>query len=209
MARVTTEQARKLNNANSTGYFSLKDDGDSAKVRFMYDKVSDIETYAVHEVPVNGFNRHVDCLKDSEGNGVCPFCEKGVKLTARTFFKLYNIDTGKVEIWDCGIKRAPSIENILKMASSKSLVNHVFEIIRHGKAKSTDTQYELSPIGSDDVTLDDLPEAPTICGRFVLSKNASEMEHYITFNEFKKADGGSTKQETNTTVAQRVNRSAF
>ena len=44
MSRVTTEQARKITSSNSTGYFSLKDDGNKAKVRFMYDSIADIET---------------------------------------------------------------------------------------------------------------------------------------------------------------------
>ena len=75
MAKITTEQARKLSNKTSSGFFNLKNDGESANVKFMYNKVSDIETYAVHEVEINGFNKHVDCLKDAEGNGVCPFCD--------------------------------------------------------------------------------------------------------------------------------------
>ena len=209
MSRVTTEQARKISSSNSTGYFSLKNDGDKATVRFMYDKVSDIETYAVHEVTVNGFNRHVDCLKDSEGNGVCPFCEKAIKRTARTFFKLFNIDTGKVEIWDCGIKRAPGIENILKMSRSEKLVNDVFEIVRHGKAKSTDTQYDLNYKGSDTVTLDDLPETPTLYGRFVAQKTPADMEYYITHNEFPNQNDQTQKSDGGTTVTKRVNRSVF
>lgn len=207
MSRVTTEQARKITNSTSTGYFSLKDDGDKATVRFMYDKVSDIETYAVHDVIVNGFNRHVDCLKDAEGNGVCPFCEKGVKKTARTFFKLYNVDTDKVEIWDCGITRAPGIENILKMSRSPKLVNDRFEIIRKGKAHSTNTQYELNYLGSDEVGLEDLPEVPSVYGRFVAQKTPADMEHYITHNEFPKLEN--SQKSDGQQVTKRVNRSVF
>lgn len=209
MSRVTTEQARKLTNSSSSGYFSLKNDGDRATVRFMYDSVTDIETFAVHEVQVNGFNRHVDCLKDAEGNGTCPFCEKGVKRTARTFFKLYKVDTDTVEIWDCGVKRAPNIENILKMSRSGKLVNDVFEIVRHGKAKSTDTEYELVYKGTDNKTLSDLPKSPELYGRFILSKNPQEMEYYITHNEFQKqVDSGNSRSEE-TGVKPRVNRSVF
>lgn len=207
MSRVTTEQARKITTSNSNGYFSLKDDGDKATVRFMYNSVSDIETYSVHDVTINGFNKHVDCLKDAEGNGVCPFCEKGVKRTARTFFKLYNVDNGAVEIWDCGIKRAPGLENILKMSRSPKLVNDVFEIVRHGKAKSTDTTYELIYKSSDDVTLDDLPNSPDLYSKYILKKSPEEMEYYITHNEFKPTGEQSAKSDA--TVTKRVNRSVF
>lgn len=206
MGKITTEQARKITNSTSNGYFSLKNDGDKATVRFMYDSVSDIETYAVHEVQVNGFTRHVDCLKDGEGNGVCPFCEKGIKRTARTFFKLYKIDTDAVEVWDCGVKRAPTIENILKMSRSKFLVNDAFEIVRHGKAKATDTTYEIIYKGSDDQTLKELPASPSIYGKYVLKKTPEEMEYYITHNEFPNTNGNQ-KQEDN--VVKRVNRSVF
>ena len=197
MGKITTEQARNLTNNSSSGFFTLKNDGDNAKVKFMYDSVSDIETYAVHEVEVNGFTRHVDCLKDAEGNGVCPFCEKGFKRTARTFFKLYNTDKKAVEVWDCGVKRAPLIENLLKMSQSEKLVNNCYEIIRHGKAKSTDTTYELILQGKDNITLDDLPKVPEIYGRYVLKKTPEEMEYYIVNNKFedKKSQSSSNNEE--------------
>ena len=208
MARVTTEQARKITNSTSNGFFSLKNDNDKATVRFMYNTVADIETYAVHDVTVNGFNKHVDCLKDAEGNGVCPFCEKGVKRTARTFFKLYKVDTDTVEIWDCGIKRAPGIENILKMSRSSKLVNDVFEIVRHGKAKSTDTTYEIIYKSTDDITLDDLPNTPDLYGKYILKKTPDEMEHYITNNEFPKVGEPSSNTSEDKPV-KRVNRGVF
>ena len=206
MGKITTEQARKLTNNTSNGYFNLKNDGDSANVRFMYNSVSDIETFAVHEVEVNGFNKHIDCLKDAEGNGTCPFCEKGFKRTARTFFKLYNVDKNAVEIWDCGIKRAPLIENLLKMSQSEKLVNNCYQIIRHGKAKATDTTYELIYKGKDDITLEDLPKSPEIYGKHVLQKTPEEMEYYIVNNKF---EDKKKEQSSNEQVKKRVDRMAF
>lgn len=194
MAKITTEQARKLSNKTSSGFFNLKNDGESANVKFMYDKVSDIETYAVHEVEINGFNKHVDCLKDAEGNGVCPFCDKGFRRVARTFFKLYNTDKKEVEVWDCGVKRAPLIENLLKMSQSEKLVNNCYEIIRHGKPRSTDTTYELIFKGTDGITLQDLPETPSIYGRYVWQKTAEEMEYFIVHNEFPKKQSEEIKK---------------
>ena len=34
----------------SAGFFSLKDDKDTARVRFMYSGIEDVQGYAVHEV---------------------------------------------------------------------------------------------------------------------------------------------------------------
>lgn len=209
MAKITTEQAMKITSSTSSGYFSLKDDNDSANVKFMYNSADEIETYAVHEVEVNGFNRHVDCLKDAEGNGVCPFCEKGVKRTARTFFKLYNADKDTVEVWDCGIKRAPMIESIIR-GRSEHIVNDCYEIVRHGKARATDTTYEVRWKGKDEYMLEDLPKAPEIYGRYVLKKTAAEMEHFITHNEFPKTENASsTTEKSAQQTTKRVNRMAF
>lgn len=209
MAKITTEQGRNLTNKSSSGYFNLKNDGDMARVKFMYDKVSDVETYAVHEVEINGFNRHVDCLKDAEGNGTCPFCDKGFRRVARTFFKLYNADKDTVEVWDCGIKRAPLIENLLKMSQSEKLVNNCYEIIRHGKPKSTDTTYELIFKGTDSTVLTDLPEAPEIYGRYVLKKTAEEMEYFITHNEFPKPQKTENINQPATDGVKKRDRMAF
>ena len=35
MGKITTEQAMKISSNGSSGYFSLKNDGDKAKVKFM------------------------------------------------------------------------------------------------------------------------------------------------------------------------------
>ena len=207
MARVTTEQARQITSSNSNGYFSLKNDKDSAKVRFMYNTVDEIETYAVHEVQINGFTRHVDCLKDAEGHGTCPFCDKGVKRTARTFFKLYNIDKEAVEVWDCGLKRAPSIENILRMSRANQLVNDVFEIVRHGQAKATDTSYDIIYKATDDVVLQDLPKTPEVYGRFVQQRSVADMEYYITNNTF--PDKQAKDAQASNGIKPRVNRNVF
>lgn len=210
MSRVTTDQAIKITNSNSNRaeYFALKNDGDKCKVRFMYNKISDIETFALHDVEVNGFNRHVDCLKDAEGNGVCPFCEKGVRKVARTFFKLYCVDDGVVRVWDCGVKRAPLIENLLKNACDGDIVNYVFEIQRKGKANDTSTSYDFNKIGKDEITLDDLPTAPDLYSRFILKKTPEEMEYYITNNEFPKQQKEESSDKS-TEVKKRSNRMVF
>lgn len=208
MGKITTEQAMKISSNGSSGYFSLKNDGDKAKVKFMYNNENDIETFAVHDVQINGFNRHVDCLKDADGNGVCPFCEKGIKRTARTFFKLYNADKKAVEVWDLGIKRAPGVQSIIRGRSEK-IVNDQYIITRKGAAGSTDTMYLIDWVGKDDFTLEDLPQAPELYGRYVLKKSAEEMEYFITHNEFPKVDNKQQSTQEQQTVTKRPNRMAF
>ena len=50
MARFNTQTAEKYGGQGGAGYFSLKNDKDVARVRFMYNGVDDVEGYAVHQV---------------------------------------------------------------------------------------------------------------------------------------------------------------
>ena len=66
MAKVRHEQAEQMAPVVSAGYFSLKNDGDSKKVRIMYNGVDDIFACVVHKVTFpNGSFRYVDCLRQS------------------------------------------------------------------------------------------------------------------------------------------------
>lgn len=212
MAKVTIEQAQKLNsNPQSYPYFSLKNDGDRAKVKFAYNSISDIETFSLHEVEINGKKRYVDCLRDIDGNGKCPFCDKKFKLVTKTFFKLYNADTDTIQIWERGIKQAPALENMLKMSRSPKIVNDSYEIVRHGKPGSMDTHYELVYKASDETTLEDLPTAPELYGHWILQKTAEEMEYFITNNEFPQVKSNETGQtgSEDAGVNKRIKRMAF
>ena len=46
------------------GYFRLKNDHDTAQVRFLYDSIDDVQGYAVHEIQVGDKKRYVNCLRD-------------------------------------------------------------------------------------------------------------------------------------------------
>ena len=43
----------------TSSFFTLKDDGDVARVRFMYNSMEDVIGYAVHEVEVDGKKRYL------------------------------------------------------------------------------------------------------------------------------------------------------
>ena len=52
MARFSYEESENYGNAKSI-FFSLKDDKDTAKIRFLYNDINDIQGVSCHEITVN------------------------------------------------------------------------------------------------------------------------------------------------------------
>lgn len=178
MARFHAEEAEKYGGQGGAGYFSLKNDKDVARVRFMYNSIDDVVGYAVHQVEIDGKKRWVNCLREyNEPVDNCPFCRKRMYTSAKLFIPLYNIDEGKVQIWERGKKFISKVSSIC--ARYPDVVSHIFEIERNGKKGETTTTYEIYEVGKDDTTLEDLPEVTDPLGTLVLDKSADDMEFYI------------------------------
>ncbi len=187
MARFNTETAEHYGGQGGAGYFSLKNDKDVAKVRFMYNGIDDVEGYAVHQVEIDGKKRYVNCLREyNQPKDVCPFCKAGMFNTAKLFIPVYNVDEDKVQIWERGKKFISKISSIC--ARYPDVVSHVFEIERNGKPHETTTTYEIYETDKDDTTLEDLPEVPDVLGTLVLDKSADDMEFFLD-NEYFPPDG--------------------
>lgn len=182
MARFNAETADKYGGQGGAGYFSLKNDKDVARVRFMYNSIDDVEGYAVHQVEIDGKKRYVNCLREyNQPIDTCPFCAAKKFQTAKLFIPLYNIDEDKVQVWERGKKFIAKISSIC--ARYPNVVSHVFEIERNGKPHETTTTYEIYEVDKDDTTLADLPEASDPLGTIVLDKSADDMEFYLE-NEY-------------------------
>lgn len=183
MGRFFAEDADNYGGQGGTGFFSLKDDKETAKVRFMYDSIEDVEGFAVHEVEIDGKKRYVDCKRAyNEPIDKCPFCRDSIPQKAKLFIPLYDIDSDTVKIWERGKKFFGQISSLCtRYASDEPLCSHVFEIERSGKPKDTNTTYNIydCPKEKDDKTLEDLPELPNILGGLVLDKTPDEMEYYL------------------------------
>ena len=178
MARFNTETADKYGGQGGAGYFSLKNDKDVARVRFMYNSIDDVEGYAVHQVEIDGKKRWVNCLREyNQPIDTCPFCREKKFTSAKLFIPLYNIDEDRVQVWERGKKFISKISSVC--ARYPNVVSHVFEIERNGKAHETTTTYEIYEVDRDDTTLDDLPEASSPLGTIVLDKSADDMEFFL------------------------------
>lgn len=178
MARFHAEEAEKYGGQGGAGYFSLKNDKDVARVRFMYNGIDDVVGYAVHQVEIDGKKRWVNCLREyNEPVDNCPFCRKRMYTSAKLFIPLYNIDEDKVQIWERGKKFISKISSLC--ARYPDVVSHIFEIERNGKKGEQTTTYEIYEVGKDDTTLEDLPEVTDPLGTLVLDKSSDDMEFYL------------------------------
>lgn len=206
MARFSVNETENYGGHGGAGYFSLKNDHDVAKVRFLYNGIEDVEGYAVHEVEVDGRKRYVNCLrKYNEPIDDCPFCATNHFQAVKFFIPLYNIDEDKVQIWERGKKFSAKISSIC--ARYNDLVSHIFEIERNGKAGDQQTTYEIYELDKDNTTLEDLPEVSPILGSVVLDKTADEMEYYLNTGYFTDPEDNSrTERRASRTTEEREER---
>lgn len=188
-------------NSSNSSFFTLKDDGDTARVRILYNGIDDVEGLAVHKITLGDKERYVNCIREyNDPIDMCPLCKANYKVIPKLFVPLYDEDTGETKIWERGKKFFGKMSDLCNRYDN--LVSHVFEIVRHGKPKDTQTTYEIWPIGNPDNTImEDLPDAPQVLGSgIVLDKTADEMDYYLRYGEFPDNSGTAPREDN---VAQR------
>lgn len=197
MARFYENDADNYGVSNKSSFFQLKNDKDTARVRFMYNNMEDVFGMAVHEVEVNGKKRYVNCIREySDPKNVCPFCAANKNQIAKVFVPLYDVDEQAVKIWERGKKYLGSLSSICSRYASadKPLCSTIFEIERRGAPRDPATTYQEYNIKTDDTTLADMPEVPDVLGGIVLDKNAQEMNYYLEHGRFPE-EGQSSEEE--------------
>ena len=189
MARVNWNDVEKYSNNSGGNFFKLENDGDIARVRFMYRDVEDVTGIVVHEVEVDGRKRFVKCNREYDDPiDNCPLCRARYNQFVKFYIPLYNIKTKQVEIWQRSKKFVSKIVGLINRYPN--FVSHTFEIERHGAKGEMTTEYEIFPItgeGDGKIGLEDLPEIPEVVGNIVLDKTNEEMEAYINTGSFDNA----------------------
>ena len=206
MGRFNYQDSDNYGNSSSN-FFSLKDDGDIARVRFMYNDLNDVTGYAVHEIEVDGNKRYVNCLRNyNEPKSKCPCCANDYMQRAKLYVPLYNVDTKEVQLWERGKKFLGKLQSICTRYARQDspLVNHVFEIERHGKKGDTQTTYEVYEVGSDDTTLQDLPEVIEPLGNVILDKSYDELDSYVRTGSFATQQVPTRRVDTNEEYSRRT-----
>lgn len=190
MARYGIQDADNYG-GGSGKFFSLKNHGDKARVRFMYDTIEDVQGVAVHEVEVDGRRVMVDCLREyHQPVDDCPFCAARIAQKGKLFIPIYNIDDDQCQVWERGAKKYMQKFSNLCARYGAPLFATPFEIEREGKSNDTNTEYAFYPEQSDDTTVDDLPEPVDIYeAEIVLQKDADAMVYFLDHGKFPDAKG--------------------
>lgn len=187
MAKIQINEVEHYNN-NSTNFFKLENDRDTARVRFMYNDINDVQLDVVHEVEVNGKKRLVNCLRTyDEPVDNCPLCKAGMRPQIKLFVPVYNTDKDEVQFWQKGKTFIAQLNSLCDRY--KPLVGTTIEVERNGKKGDQATKYQFFPGSSDSTTLDDLPEIPDTLNSFILNKTYDELSTYARNGSFD-ADGG-------------------
>ncbi|MBQ2856719.1 MAG: hypothetical protein IJE78_06285 [Bacteroidaceae bacterium] len=119
------------------GLFRLVNDGDSARVVFLYRSVDDVLIADTHYVKSANYSGYVHCC----GRG-CPACGKGIRVQTKLFIPLYNLDTNEIQFFDRNVNfEAQLSKDVFENYPNPS--QYVFTITRHGEPRSLDTKYEL------------------------------------------------------------------
>ena len=226
MARKSFTQAQEDMNNNQGGYtqnFYLKNEKDSAFIRFLFDNLDDVPILSVHNVALTSksgttYYAQVDCI----GEG-CPFCKHATKSTpfssARDMgymplLQIYN-ENGEYEPTFKVFNRSVSwMSNTLVGFESRYGLDSIIEIETTGqKKKKTYNLYpamkgfrgqELPELPPLDKLLDDFEVTEESITSGVRSWTAEEMENYIKFGEHKTEDD--TTEEEERPVTRRTSR---
>ena len=184
MARFSYQEADRYGGTSANNYFRLRNDRDTAKVRFLINGIEDVEGYTMHVVQVGDKERRVNCLRAyNDPVDKCPFCAAKYKTTTKIFVPVYNIDEQTSQIWERPKSYYQTLSSLVQRYG-EPLVRTTFEIERIGEAGDTRTTYREYNIDKDDSRLEDFEPPVKVVGSLVLDKTAEEMNYYIDHQRF-------------------------
>lgn len=201
MAQFNFTNAQEYAN-ESSGLFSLRNDGDTARVRILVDKAENINGTWTHWLKVGGKGRHVACLAQNPNDGKevhkqqCPICRFGTtsregKKNVRFFIPMLNLDTDEYVLWERGINLTKN-QSFIKLLQEhpKELYKQVVEITRIGEQNDNNTDYHFEVITSSvsysrvDGSLSEFEVPDPIESGLLLDKTYDELEFYYTNGHF-------------------------
>lgn len=151
-----------------TGWFGLKNDGDSCLVRMLNTGVEDLDVFEIHKVEIDGYSKAIKCKGDD-----CVLCNGGNPSMLKIYLPMQNLEAdGKpVQIWERGKN---DIQTIIGLIDENGELNQRdYKIKRNGKANDKKTTYGY--FYKDRIDRDDLPAKPQIIGRIVLDLTEADM----------------------------------
>ena len=192
------------------GWFQLKDDGDTATVRFLHkgevgveegtqEPKFDFPIYEVHKLDVDGSGRDRTILCKGES---CEICRAGNKPQLRMFLQMVNLDERdkdkQVQLWERGLT---DIKNLIGLAGEYGdLTQRDIKIKRSGAKGSLKTTYQFFP---KDKSERDIPSPQNLVGSLILDLSREEQIKAIE-GRLQLKKGGDTEESSNGHSASRV-----
>ena len=179
-------------------YLVLKDNGDTAKVRFYIESMDDLRFYIVHQIEVKGKTRYVNCVRTyDQPIDDCPFCREALQnkdygTLVKMFLPVYDMDDKQVKLFERGRTFKDEIQGHIRR--NAPLVNYPCEIERCGEKGDTKTVYKVYPLAQekDNTLIKDLPEVEDLIVTYVLDFSREDMEDYIRSGN---VPGSNSKEE--------------
>lgn len=168
------------------GYFNLKDDGDSAVVRFLYDSIEDITGYAVHKITVGEKDYFINCIRDNYEDPIdnCPLCANNNYQLAKFYFPLYNITDDEMQVWNRGKQILKTLIPALNEISG-NICGTPIKIVRHGGVGDKKTYYTFEVLHNEcdnidlETLLEDIGEPINPIGTMIKDYSYDELKNYV------------------------------
>lgn len=183
------------------GYFTLKNDKDTAIVRIMHDSPEDFDMVVGHRITINDKLRLVSCLNEKAGDDKCPLCAAGKKTEDKIYIHLieYTKDAnGQIvatpKVWERSAYYANTLINNIN--NYGPLSDCIFKITRNGVAGSKKTTYDLMYANPNVYTNEMYPKKTELfegykaVGTVVWTMDAKRMEALL--------NGGESQEEVAT-----------
>jgi len=187
MGRISLDEFESYGGNNSE-WFKLQNDGDVARVQFLYKDYKDFnDVFACHKVKVGDKDRYVDCKRDYDSPiDDCPFCASGMPISPVMMLSMYDHNDEKVKMWERGKTFKRKMESLFNRYPNLSEM--VFEIERRGAKGDKKTTYEIYPMPEIEPVDVSQIERPKFVGSFILDKTPDEMQTYLDTGEFPDSD---------------------
>lgn len=181
---------------SKTGWFSLKDDGDSATVRLLHrgqigtepdgQPKYDLDVFEVHKMDVDGSGKDRTILCKGEN---CEICKSGHRPQLRMFLQMLNLDEKdkekQLQLWGRGIT---DIKTLLGLIEEYGDLNaRDIKIRRSGAKGSLKTTYQFFP---KDKSERELPERQNLVGTLILDLSPEDQIKAIEGRLETKKSGG-------------------
>lgn len=193
-----------------TGWFQLKDDGDTATVRLLHrgevgveegtqEPKFDFPIYEVHKLDVDGSGRDRTALCKGEG---CELCKAGNKPQLRMFLQMVNLDEKdkdkQVQLWERGLTDIKAMIGLT--GEYGDLTQRDIKIKRSGAKGSMKTTYQYFP---KDKSERDIPDPQNLVGNLILDLTRDEQIKAIE-GRLQLKKGGDTEESSGGSSGSRV-----